>query len=124
MRRTTSFELLSTVLLAVMVLTLAAAPNARAASQYTTLFAFTVGHDDGIRPRAGLIFDQSGNLYGTTVGGGPHGAGTVFKLAPNGDGTWTESVLYSFKSGSDGAEPEASMIFDQAGNLYGTTAVG
>jgi hypothetical protein len=82
MRRTTSFELLSTVLLAVMVLTLAAAPNARAASQYTTLFAFTVGHDDGIRPRAGLIFDLSGNLYGTTFGHGFANDGSVYEIAP------------------------------------------
>jgi uncharacterized repeat protein (TIGR03803 family) len=124
MRRTTNFELLSMALLAVILLALAAVPDACAASQYKTLFVFTVGHDRGIRPRGGLIFDQAGNLYGTTIGGGAHGAGTVFKLTSNGNGTWTQSVLYSFKAGNDGAGPEASMIFDQAGNLYGTTAAG
>ena len=117
-------EMLSTALLAVGLLTLAAAPGAWAASQYTTLFTFTVGHDDGIRPRGGLVFDQAGNLYGTTSRGGAHGAGTVFKLTPNGDGTWAQNVLYSFKAGNDGAGPEASLIFDQGGNLYGTTAEG
>jgi uncharacterized repeat protein (TIGR03803 family) len=83
---------------------------------------------DGSGPSSGLIFDQAGNLYGATQGGGgASGGGTVFKLTPNGDGSWSESVLYNFcslTSCTDGARPYASLIFDQAGNLYGTTLTG
>ena len=78
-----------------------------------------------------MIFDEAGNLYGTTLYGGswssPYcnsdGCGTVFKLTPNGDGSWTESVLHSFGDG-DGEGPLAGVIFDAAGNLYGTTCGG
>jgi uncharacterized repeat protein (TIGR03803 family) len=73
---------------------------------------------------AGLIFDASGNLYGTTPSGGANMLGTFFKLKPNADGSWTESVLHSFSGGSDGYLPEAGLIFDAAGNLYGTTSMG
>jgi uncharacterized repeat protein (TIGR03803 family) len=66
-----------------------------------------------------LIFDNAGNLYGTTGGGGANGDGTVFELTPS-NGIWTETVLHSF-SGSDGLTPDAGLIFDSAGNLYGTT---
>lgn len=79
---------------------------------------------DGQTPRGGLIFDQSGNLYGTTSNGGAHGAGTVFELSPQVDGTWTERILYNFHGSPDGAEPTGSLIFDAAGNLYGTTNGG
>jgi uncharacterized repeat protein (TIGR03803 family) len=83
---------------------------------------------DGADPQAGLTFDQAGNLFGTTAGGGAHnGSGTVFKLTPNQNGGWTESVLYRFCSlanCADGASPFAGLIFDQAGNLYGTTGYG
>jgi uncharacterized repeat protein (TIGR03803 family) len=102
------------------------APGAGAASKYKTLHKFT-GGKDGAFPLASLIFDQAGNLYGTTLVGGAHHKGTVFKLAPNADGSWRESVLYNFCSRTycgDGTEPEASLIFDQAGNLYGTTYAG
>jgi uncharacterized repeat protein (TIGR03803 family) len=78
---------------------------------------------DGGWPSAGLIFDQKGNLYGTTWLGGAHSSGTVFKLTPKGK----ETVLYSFCVGSycpDGDEPSAGLVFDQKGNLYGTTSYG
>ena len=81
------------------------------------------GDPDGANPVAGLTFDTAGNLYGTTTAGGA-GLGTVFKLTPSSDGTWTEKVLYRFKGGRDGANPYAGLIFDGAGNLYGTTANG
>jgi len=74
-------------------------------------------------PSAGPIFDAAGNLYGTTPSGGTYNAGTVYKLAPNPDGSWTESVLHSF-TGADGAYPYAGLIFDAGGNLYGTTQQG
>jgi uncharacterized repeat protein (TIGR03803 family) len=79
---------------------------------------------DGFAPEAGLIFDGQGSLYGTTNYGGRHGNGTVFKLTPSSGGTWKESILYSFKGGSDGAQPVSSLVFDPFGNLYGTTDAG
>jgi uncharacterized repeat protein (TIGR03803 family) len=83
---------------------------------------------DGSEALAGLIFDNAGNLYGTTSGGGAYGYGTVFELAPGGGGTWTETVLYSFCPApgcGDGAYPGyGSLVLDAAGNLYGTTSFG
>ena len=111
----------SAALMVVIAVTLALAPAARAASKYKVLHAFHGG--DGSDPYGGLILDAAGNLYGTTGGGGADNLGTVFKLAPNADGSWTESVLHSFNR-SDGRQPNAALIFDAAGNLYGTTARG
>jgi uncharacterized repeat protein (TIGR03803 family) len=87
------------------------------------------GGDDGEAPESSLVFDGAGNLFGTTVNGGTGrncstrqaGCGTVFKLSPNGDGTWTESLLYSFQGSPDGAYPSGNLVFDAAGTLYGTT---
>jgi uncharacterized repeat protein (TIGR03803 family) len=79
---------------------------------------------DGYLPAAGVIFDKLGNLYSTTVGGGASGSGTVFEMTPRKDGSWKESVLYSFTGGNDGGEPMAALTFDAAGNLYGTTEYG
>jgi uncharacterized repeat protein (TIGR03803 family) len=84
----------------------------------TVLLSFTGA--DGSGPQAGLIMDKKGNLYGTTVFGGAHNGGTVFEVAPDG----TETVLYSFKGGTDGTFPEAGLIMDRKGNLYGTTDEG
>ena len=80
---------------------------------------------DGSQPVASLIFDNAGNLYGTTSFGGAkaYGRGNVFKLSPNSDGTWTESVLLTF-NGADGWRPLGGLTFDAAGNLYGTTDEG
>jgi len=75
------------------------------------------------RPYAGLISDKSGNLYGTTELGGTQNRGTVFELEPGSSG-WNEVVLYSFAGGQDGSRPAANVIFDGAGNLYGTTTAG
>ena len=102
------------------------APNPKGSWTVNLLHQFTGGDGDG--PRAGLVFDAAGNLYGTAQIGGSGtycfgGCGVVFKLAPNPDGTWTESVLHSF-TGPDGAQPFAGLIFDAAGNLYGTTRYG
>lgn len=92
-------------------------------AQYKTLHKFRGGRG-GNGPLADLIFDAAGNLYGTTNGGGAHKAGTVFELTPAATGGWTESVLYSFTGGADGANPQAGLIFDQSGNLYGTAGNG
>jgi len=75
---------------------------------------------DGDEPYAGLIMDTAGNLYGTTLFGGAVGWGTVFKI----DTTGKETVLYSFTGGADGKQPQAGVIMDKAGNLYGTTSRG
>ncbi|MGB9253906.1 MAG: choice-of-anchor tandem repeat GloVer-containing protein [Candidatus Korobacteraceae bacterium] len=88
----------------------------------TALYYFT-GGADGDDPLSGVIFDQAGNLYGTTNGGGAHGCGTVYELSPNG-GRWTETVLYSFQCGTDGQNPIGGLIMDSASNLYGTTNFG
>jgi len=80
------------------------------------------GNGDGLIPVAGQVFDAKGNLYGvTSLGplGNGEGSGTVYQLTPNADGTWSERVLYAF-NGSDGLEPDSDLIFDPAGNLYGT----
>jgi hypothetical protein len=81
---------------------------------------------DGANPAGGLIADKSGNLYGTTADGGLDGKGTAFELTPPSTtgGDWTESILWSFGHGSDGANPFASLIIDASGNLYGTTGNG
>ncbi len=89
----------------------------------TVLHSFGNG-SDGIYPQAGLVFDQSGNLYGTTYQGGIHGGGTVFELSPRGGGGWAETVLRSLGGGTDGYWPSAPLIVDGAGNLYGTTPYG
>ncbi len=76
---------------------------------------------DGALPVSNLIFDSAGSLYGTTVNGGS-GCGIVYKLVPSGSG-WMESILYSFL-GNEGCAPWGGVLFDRAGNLYGTTADG
>lgn len=81
------------------------------------------GGSDGAFPQASLIEDKAHNLYGTTVGGGTPKLGTVFVISPPGT-AWTESVLYSFIGGNDGANPFGNLVADKAGNLYGTTYDG
>jgi uncharacterized repeat protein (TIGR03803 family) len=69
--------------------------------------------------------DSAGNLYGTAQYGGAHGEESVFELSPEGDGTWTETILHTFqKDASDGFWPYGGLIFDSAGNPYGTTTAG
>jgi uncharacterized repeat protein (TIGR03803 family) len=91
----------------------------------TLLHTFTGGPDGG-GPRGGLIRDAVGNLYGTTEGGGDlstcngHGCGVVFVVDTSGK----ETVLYTFRGGTDGTAPEGDLVRDEAGNLYGTTVAG
>ena len=98
-------------------------PNGHGGWTETKLHNFGSGND-GREPWSNLIFDAVGNLYGTTSNGGNYGLGTVFELAPNGHGGWTETKLHSFGSGEDGANPEGSLVFDAAGNIYGTARLG
>ena len=99
-------------------------PGISAQAKFKTLHKFSGGRDGGAPYFAGVIFDQAGNLYGTTERGGAYGYGVVFQLTPNPDGGWKEKVLHHFTGGPDGNGPEAGVIFDQAGNLYGTTYSG
>jgi uncharacterized repeat protein (TIGR03803 family) len=101
-----------------------------AGPKHQVLYRFN-GGSDGDYPSASMIADKAGNLYGTTTLGGSSpncasGCGVVFQLSPPakpGD-AWTETVLYSFQGGDDGASPEAPLIGDEAGNLYGSTSEG
>src|SRR5579863_561725 len=92
----------------------------------TVLYSFTGGADGGY-PQGSLVQDLIGNLYGTADIGGigqgascPLGCGVVFKLQPDGK----ETVLYSFKGGADGENPDGSLLRDSEGNLYGATNLG
>ena len=86
-----------------------------------TLFAFPVNGKFGLNPYGTLIFDPSGNLYGTTPFGGSGGNGTVYELTPAG-GNWTANVLYNFSG--YGNLTYVGVTRDAAGNLYGTTRFG
>jgi uncharacterized repeat protein (TIGR03803 family) len=92
--------------------------------QWTEILLHSFNGGDGNYPLASLIFDLSGNLYGTTGQGGAYGNGTVFQLTSSSNGQWTETVLYSFNSRPDGSLPDGRLIFGGAGNLYGTTSNG
>jgi uncharacterized repeat protein (TIGR03803 family) len=80
--------------------------------------------ESGQVPEGNLVFDNSGNLYGTTFYGGEYGKGTVWELSPTSEGQWTFKNLHTFGSGSDGANPYAGVILDASGNVYGTTWIG
>ncbi len=94
--------------------------------QYHILYHFK-GGNDGEWPIGGLFLDQAGNIYGTTDEGGnlgtcQQGCGTVFELSPSNNG-WSEKVIFRF-DGKNGSSPEARLVMDSAGNLYGTTVEG
>ncbi len=85
------------------------------------LYNFGSQPGDGTYPFVGLVFDKLGNLYGSTADGGAQDYGTVFELTA----ADTEKMLYSFGSQSgDGHSPEAGLVFDKKGNIYGTTIAG
>jgi hypothetical protein len=102
----------------------------------TLLYEFQgKGANDGESPNSGLIMDKSGNLYGLTAYGGTGncmllgrsaGCGTVYKLSPpkQKGGAWTETILYSFPNATQGYVPIGDLVFDSAGNLYGSTLFG
>ena len=109
--------------LIVFTLTLVSFATAWASTQ-KVLYSFTGGTDGGVPDQSHtLVFDKTGNLYGTTSAGGLYGQGTVFELSPTPSG-WTETVLYSFTGGADGAYPWGGVVIDAAGNLYGSTFSG
>jgi uncharacterized repeat protein (TIGR03803 family) len=87
------------------------------------LYAFADG--EGRCPFAGVIEDPAGNLFGSTQGGGPQDAGSVYELIPpaSGESAWTEIALHYF-NGADGRVPQGGVILDGMGNLYGATTQG
>ncbi|HLY02899.1 MAG TPA: choice-of-anchor tandem repeat GloVer-containing protein [Candidatus Cybelea sp.] len=96
--------------------------------QEKVLHSFFASDPLGFFPRAGLTLDAKGDLFGSTSAGGPYCSGSVncgaiFELFPN-NGQRTEKVLHGFRGEIDGTSPEGALIFDAAGNLYGTTAEG
>jgi len=90
----------------------------------TILYDFKMGAS-GWLPGAGVVMDKSGNLYGTTDGGGnSSGCGVIYKLAPQPKGKWKYTVLYTFSGGNDGCIPAGNLVLDKKGNLYGGTVLG
>jgi uncharacterized repeat protein (TIGR03803 family) len=104
-------------------------PTASGPWTETVLYSFQCGND-GCSSESPLVFDSSGNLYGTASGGGNGSCGlgvpcgVVFKLSPSSNAPWTETVLYNFQGFSDGETPAGPVVFDSKGNLYGTTSFG
>src|SRR5262252_2171202 len=91
---------------------------------YKVIHNFTARGSDGATPYGGPILDGSGNLYGTTYLGGRYGAGSVYRLSPNGS-SWTYRSLYSFKAGADGSGPGfGSLAMGPDHSLFGTTEGG
>lgn len=94
----------------------------------TVLHTFTGGAEDGDAPLAGVILGDGALLgttnYGGSTGCGETGCGIVYYLAPTASGPWREIILYRFRGGTDGAEPNAPLVFDPHGHLWGTTTYG
>jgi uncharacterized repeat protein (TIGR03803 family) len=115
--------------LTVLAITLIFVSSGSARPKYKVLHAFTGGKDGGGLP-GGVTVDKAGNVYGATSGGGTHVFGTVFQLSPSPGGRWTEIILYDFCAVHgkvecmDGAGPGGDLVFDAAGNLYGTAPAG
>jgi uncharacterized repeat protein (TIGR03803 family) len=107
-------------------------PNSDGSWTENILHNFTGGSDGAYPDHPYLVFDSSGNLYGSAALGGEANCplfgtsecGTIFKLAPQTGGTWAFTVLHTFTGGSDGGNPEGTLVFDKHGNLYGTTFGG
>ena len=98
-------------------------PQANGQWKHETLYSFKGGKTDGSGPYSAVIFDASGNMYGTTSGGGKFNKGTVFELSPAGDGSYKGTILWSFNF-TDGYSPTSTLVRDSAGNLFGVTPMG
>jgi uncharacterized repeat protein (TIGR03803 family) len=107
-------------ILVVALATLGLVPIAWGGAKYKVLHNFGSSMD-GTVPTGPLLLDEQGNLYGVTGGGpGQYGYGIAFELTPHTNGKWKEAILHAFAAGSDGAIPWGGLIFDNAGDLYGT----
>jgi uncharacterized repeat protein (TIGR03803 family) len=119
-----NFRHFHVLLLASLVSAILFVTSANASNGETVIYSFRGGTDEGF-PQGGLAMDSSGNLYGTTLGGGLSDYyGTVFRLQPVSIGVWKQTVLHLFTGATDGSQPYAPVIFDSKGNLYGTTSSG
>jgi uncharacterized repeat protein (TIGR03803 family) len=122
-------QIFNWVIVVIIAMVIAPAFLSRAQAQATETVLNSFDGSDGDVPYAGLVFDASGNLYGTTGNGGGTscdglGCGVVFELTPQ-NGGWTETILHNFNdSSTDGNVPRGPLVFDAAGNLYGTTRGG
>jgi uncharacterized repeat protein (TIGR03803 family) len=99
-------------------------PNGNGGWNPTIIHTFAGYPYDGTLAEGTPVLDQFGNLYGTTYQGGVYNRGTVYMLSRGQNGEWTENILYSFPGGKNGANPAPGIVFDAAGNIYGTTALG
>jgi len=98
--------------------------NSRASVPWQEAVVHSFGSgNDGAQPIGGVVFDSAGNFYGTTSLGGDTGNGTVFEVKRSGK-QWIESVIYSFKGGTDAFNPVAGVTLDSKGMIYGTTSFG
>ena len=110
------------VVLGLLLAGFTAQPCTAQSATYATLYSFS-GGTDGALPEGGVTIGKSGALYGATYFGGSNGLGTAFKLTLAGK-QWTETVLYDFAGGADGANPAADLVVRHSGAFYGTTTSG
>lgn len=127
--RTNGYSATLTTVLVSFALTMLIAGTHASAQTEKLLYSFNNNGTDGNEPGGALVFDAHGNLYGATTLGGSYLAGTVFELAPAAGGGWQEKILHTFNGSlgpppDSGQNPEAGLIIDSAGNLYGTTYYG
>jgi uncharacterized repeat protein (TIGR03803 family) len=100
------------------------APDGNGKWTETQIHRFPEGNTDGIGPYGGLALDSAGNLWGTTLGATTGSPGTAFELTHDVKGKWKETALFQFTGSSTGYTPQAGLVADNAGNVYGTTYSG
>ena len=93
------------------------------AAKQQNVYSFAAGNDGGF-PRGGVIADAKGNLYGTTSSNGAGHSGVVYELVHQPDGSYSQTTLYAFTGGDDGGNPQAGLLRDAKGHLFGTTYAG
>jgi uncharacterized repeat protein (TIGR03803 family) len=98
-------------------------PDEEGSWTYNVMHQFASTTTDGQGPYGGLILDSAGNFYGSTLAGGTHSYGTIFKFS-NVGGTWQETILYNFSNCTLACYPEGTLAIDASGNLYGTAQGG
>jgi len=110
--------------LALVFACLAAVTPAYASGREKVLYDFYGNTEQVTNPQGSLVADATGNLYGTSNLGSKNSNGVVYELVRGANGTWSDQVIYSFTGGSDGSYPNGNLIFDAAGNIYGTANQG